>query len=354
MSQKASAADEVSTLCNHHVRFGSQHGPWLRSGDHGGTCDLQSFRGLQDPFVRPAPTPQAAFWRGWWFSPLKHLDFIQVSTNNQMRALHEIWLPPLWHGRNTLLLLREKLRCVPILLLALLACCWESPVWTCCHSENIFIPEHWGDLINWAKLPCKAVGRFIVLLAVSDVSLPCPVAPTHCTPAAWGLLWTCNGAGSRRVREVLHQIRNKHIRDCSPTSSFGYRKQSFLNTTLHTQFLVPVSSHLEASIANFAFLMQHPVNSFFLLSLLKISFYQHYSNTIRPLSALQTCRKTVLQAVPHSDQSLVRWQTLVGLLFHTSRGLREGEGNFSSNCPLTQYLYSKKEEGKKQCCKKKA
>lgn len=57
MSQKASAADEVSTLCNHHIEFGSQQGPWLRSGDHGGTCDVQSFHGLQDPSVCPAPTP---------------------------------------------------------------------------------------------------------------------------------------------------------------------------------------------------------------------------------------------------------------------------------------------------------
>lgn len=46
-----------------------------------------------------------------------------------------------------------------------------------------------------------AVGRFLVLFAVSDVSLPCPVAPTHCTPAAWGLLHTCNGTGSLHVRD---------------------------------------------------------------------------------------------------------------------------------------------------------
>lgn len=262
MSQKASAADEVSTLCNHHTRFGSQHEPWLRSGDHGGTCDLQSFRGLQDPSVCPAPTPQAVH-----LGEGDGLSLRNTWTSSRFQPTTK-WGSLCNMTASVITQHREMLLCVPISLLALLASCWESPVWTCCHSENIFIPEHWGDLINWAKLPCTAVGRFIVLLAVSDVSLPCPVAPTHCIPAAWGLLWTCNGTGSHCVREILHQISNMHIKDYSPTSSFGFQKQSFLNTAMHMQFLVPVSSHLEAAIANFAFLMQHPVNSFFLLSLL--------------------------------------------------------------------------------------
>lgn len=159
--------------------------------------------------------------------------------------------------------------CVPIFLLAPLACCWESPVWTCCHSGNIFIPEHWGDLINWAKLPCTTAGRFTVLLAMSIwacLALWCPLTAAllpgdSCRPAV--------GLGLF-VREVLHQIRNKNIKDYSHTSPFRFQNQSFLNTTLHTQFLVPVSTHLEAAAANFAFLMQHPVNSSFLLSLLTI------------------------------------------------------------------------------------
>lgn len=66
MSQKASilAADEMSTLHNHHVQFGSQQVPWLRSGEHGCTCGLQSFHGPQDPSVCSAPTPRGVHLRG--------------------------------------------------------------------------------------------------------------------------------------------------------------------------------------------------------------------------------------------------------------------------------------------------
>lgn len=92
--------------------------------------------------------------------------------------------------------------------------------------------------------------------------LTAPLLPgDSCTPAmGLGLfMW-----------EILLQIRNKHVKDCSHISLFGFQEQSFLSTALHTKFLVPISTDLKAAIANFAFLTQHPVNSFFLLSLLTI------------------------------------------------------------------------------------
>lgn len=77
MSQKASAADEVSTLCNHHVQSGSP--------DSGGeimvapvTC--RALVALRAPLLAQHPNLGQCILEGW-FSPLQHLDFIQVLTN---------------------------------------------------------------------------------------------------------------------------------------------------------------------------------------------------------------------------------------------------------------------------------
>lgn len=77
----------------------------------------------------------------------------------------------------------DQLLCVPVFLLALLACCWESPVWSCHPSENIYIPAHWEDLIKWTRFPCMAVGSFIMLFSLSDLrgvpALSCGIYSLH-------------------------------------------------------------------------------------------------------------------------------------------------------------------------------
>lgn len=155
-----------------------------------------------------------------------------------------------------------------IFLLALLTCCWECPVWACCHSGNIFIPEHWRDLINWAKLPCMALGGSLCCLQCqmwACLVLWHPptgsLLPGDSLDLQWDWVSLCE--------EILHKSGTNTLR-IAPIHPHSDFRESFLSTTLHTQFLVPISVHLEAVIASPAFLMQHPVNSFFLLSLLTI------------------------------------------------------------------------------------
>lgn len=81
MSQKGSAADEVSTLCHHHARSGSQRGP--DSGVHIAVPPAtgRAFGASRTLLWAQHPHREQCILEGGWFSPLKHLDFIQISTH---------------------------------------------------------------------------------------------------------------------------------------------------------------------------------------------------------------------------------------------------------------------------------
>lgn len=97
----------MSALHNHHVQFGSQQEPWLRIGDHGCTCGLQSFHGPLDPSVCSAPPPQGvhlgrgdglALCNTWTSSRLW-----TTGLNMFKWGLCQTWRPPLC-GSDTFLL----------------------------------------------------------------------------------------------------------------------------------------------------------------------------------------------------------------------------------------------------------
>lgn len=116
----------------------------------------------------------------------------------------------------------HQLLCVPILCWL---CCWESPVWNCCPSGDIYIPVCWEEVIKreGTTSPCMAAGSFIMLFSLSDgrgvPALLCGLYVPHPSQLAApvGLHWE-----SLNVKEVLYQTWNKHLKDCFHISLFRF------------------------------------------------------------------------------------------------------------------------------------
>lgn len=243
----------------------------------------------------------------------------------------ETWQPPL-RGRN---MHCEQLPCVALFLLALLSYCWESPVWSCHLSGNIYIPVHWEDLIKWTRFSCVAGGSFIRLLH-------CQIAWSAC-PALWRSLTASFPAGDScrlAVGPCLLIWRRFYtnpginiLRIASIHPRLDFRTTFSEYRTVHTKISHSSLHILENSNSQFRHSHAAPSKFFFPAFIINSAYYQHCSNTIGPLavlSALQMCLKTVLQAIQPHVQSLQWRQSLVGLL---SPGSKESSGTERTTSP---------------------